>query len=711
MDELSRDANLPAADTVFAQRARRALATHEPLPYLEKSLLGLGSFLVDFVPLLGPAKGGVRAALADDAAGVGWNTAMLGIDLVLFGTPALARALQAGKVLSGGVAALPPAYQMILRGALRMADMFESVRDSYAAEHAAAPPRLAPEMYRLDRIGTSANTEAELDAIAARQTAAPAAEHLLVRLHGDDRLVRIERRESHFREVDMVTGAPVISADPIYLDPVDATYYSRPELPVDPFLPPLIAGSAAFRQRITIRQLQPFLDARANYDRTAAGYALARMFVLNMDSALQMRVAEHMVQTLEKSWDFVRLLNFAKRRGETWKIVVEDTPLGPHTSFPAKQIVLVPLERISSLPRYMSPRGATPATFEQILDHELMHALTGEFDPDRTIHGLTHRGGVSYLASRIAFDRGDTALPRVMYPHPSPPHISRQLSPHENPLKLFVRASDEAAMGDRLLDHHLVGGRPRVLGNEIVFGQEVNARPAVTGFDSIDSIMRRYTVHEIDPARTTNRAHYFEFGGSVAERRTVEALFPSIIDHDALSSVSASWEESLRLINRRWSLTWRAAERSGDAAPQTLFKIDRDAFDITFYGNEIRYLSEIGIRPVEPPRQLLLGLLALFLPTLEADDRIVAAGKGAYQTRSSLTLLADDLLFHLGYRYPRQIARRLADATDDATCHRLAEGLSDVRRAADKEDDYLSQRWVSPLCIRGTGCGCTILRR
>ncbi|MGI4813539.1 MAG: hypothetical protein ACRYGG_09435 [Janthinobacterium lividum] len=712
--EFFRERKMPITAALLTSRMKKELANRTPAIGSAQSDIDLGALLLDLTPIIGSGRALIDSAKDNDPLSVAWNTAMLGADLVFFGSPILRRALAAGKTFRNGLRGLPLASQMALRAAGKATDLFDTVKASYAIEKAAAPPMPTARIYAIQRpVGPRKAHETLQRTLPGDAQTPMESDHFIAKLSNDGRLVRLEPIDAHFRELDMATGRPIEGADPVYLDPLDRNYYSRPALREDPFIPPLIRDSATFNERITIVQVRNFLSSRPDFDRKAARKALNRMFTIDMDESTAARVSQYLQMTLENSWDFVRLLNAAERRKEAWRIVIEDRPVTPHTSFDTKRIVLTPPGRRNSLSPYMSPRGETPTTFEQAIDHEVMHAITGNFDPDRGRNGLTHRGGVSYFAARIAFDRGDVALPRVMYAHPLPPHLAVQARPHENPSRLFVQAAHETAIEDRLLDRLLDNGRPPAMGNEIIFGTELARRPAVAGFESVASLMMDYAEDlRAWPGDRANLAAYFDFGGSSTERAHTQILFNSIKGSNALVNLAAPWIRAWRPSDRRWTLIWRTAESStaADTDARTLFDIDDANRQIVFHSQGMVYLSEIDLRPVEPARQLLLGLVSLFAPILAADDQIIASGANAYSSRSSLTTLVDDILLHFGCVYPRQIARQLAGPFDAATGHRLTESISDVRRAADKEDNYLVSRWSGSLSEQGVDCRCSVLR-
>jgi hypothetical protein len=411
------------------------------------------------------------------------------------------------------------------------------------------------------------------------------------------------------------------------------------------------------------------------------------------------RFYRHVYQT---SGTFRRLVNYydsATTVLRHWQIVVGDLskvkPPGPAYTDLTNRKIYLPGDDVIETYRYMSAGGRHPFTSEQAYLHEMLHALTGAFDPE-AVHNLLNRGPIVYLTDKILNEAGYRFPEQVMY----------RAENYEGIVELTetveyrrAEAAHAANLENLHLDQQIDAALPAVSQDTLVEGVALRRRLTVSGVKKIKDEISRVdsSVREYREGYLGKFKHNFALATDVTtgSGAASEGLEQLVAFYGRLYKKSPTF--------RRLFDSMPATGAAADAANSWKFVLDKNVAiqelppgrvahgindstqKIYIFDDNTLYLGERGLHPVQYERKLTHEMVCIITGVSK-----IKAGE-AFYNRGAALYYTDKILKEAGFSQPRQLVAALAVSLDPESEARLLSYQTSARRSAAIEDRYLAQ--------------------
>jgi hypothetical protein len=650
---------------------------------------GLGTW-INTVPIVGPLYNIEEGVRHKDAARAAFGLLFLGADGI-------------DLAMSGGGAARGQGVHPIVPKLRRVAGRIDSSTGNPAG-HAEAI-ELSVDPVRIARL--DADVPAEYRALA-RQ--ARERKHVrwrdydVVHLDEEDRIVPVRRDGDNYVEVDWRTGHRLRETPDIRVDAGTGKGWRQRER-ARAYESAL--GDAELRKRFTVERVTDVIAHANDLKPHDFDAYFADAFALPPVSERPTFDATDFYRKLYRSSDtFRRLCNRhaqldARARNGTavpwkkWEFVIgEAGPLGSpnkaYTDFDHKRIYMPNDATIEAMP-YVTAAGTQSVTCEQAYLHEMIHALTGEHDPARSIDML-NRGPVVYLTDKILSEAGYAIPEQIMY--------RRRNSLDDMPIDQTVEyhagaAARSAAQENRHLDALIDAKRAPVKANTIVEGIPVASRSTVARTKEVlasvegekddlfmawasfkEKFDKNFAFYVQDRSMTTTLASdanvVVDFYGRLYQRSvTFRRMFDKMPVTDATRA--DPWKFVLEGDIEFDALSPGGQANGVAARSKKIYVLDDGS----------SYLTEFGLREVEVERKLAYQMICAMTGLSPLPPTQALSNRGA------AVFLTDRILKEAGFNYPRQLVAALAGPADAAAQGQLLAQQTPAMRSTAVEDRYL----------------------
>ncbi|WP_426318489.1 hypothetical protein [Pseudoduganella sp. R-43] len=514
--------------------------------------------------------------------------------------------------------------------------------------------------------------------------------HELVMLtNEEDRVVPVRNIGGAYQEIDWQTGHAVGTGRIIHYDSATQKFHSdlqlnggvRPtvEVPVDYHGTPI-----AERQTVVdvMRSLAPATDASV---RDIDAILNRRFTFQEQNNALREWASEgingmqglknFLKRMYERSYTFRRMLNYYDDTAgdKRWDLrfgvpglngkVVESPVQYPRTSH-------IEFPHAGVYDTFTSVGGTGLFTKENMVIHELMHALTGWRDPGRN---QPHLGGPSWAADKMLHEAGFTVRNRLLY---------LNLAGGDNDARrphLIQDMNAENIMLDEVMDRYRAPPIDGTMLEDIPLSQRVT----VEQWRQLEDQLQRPPDVTVDQCWSKLQGQ-FDFGldnvGDVSPQlREVKRITQRFLK----SKTFRSLVETMRV---RAAGAWKfefdpavAQEELGNAKSSTGASPMHGK--IYLYDAQTSYLAADGLHPTEYARKVLLGYI-------NAMTDLSMKAKNPFRNMGGAVKLANRILHESGFHYPEQLVA--ARAASDADAQRLLlDYITAARRNAALESAYL----------------------
>ncbi|MEA3117359.1 MAG: hypothetical protein QOI13_629, partial [Paraburkholderia sp.] len=692
--------NVPLTGEAALEEVERIVANLEAETENHRAWVRGAEMWIGMVPVAGPLYNIEEGVRHHDAARVAFGLLFLGVDLFDLTT--------AGGGPGAASRRAHPVSVKMRNAAARLDSSIVDVATHTAVRQAAADP--------VDIAVQDGDIPLVHRGLAAR--ARDGEQHVrwrdydVVHLEDEQRIALVTEFNGGYCEVDWGSGRRVRSRPALEVDPASGKLRPRYE--------PVEAPNARVE---TVRGFE--VDTRFTVDAVQrllkqAGHAELRNFERIFNKHFEYKSSGPDASTFdvnkffgglyERSHTFRRLanrfedvdgraLNGTRAPSKQWEMLVgEMGPLGSptkaYTDFEHRRIYMPKDEAIEAM-EYMTASGLQPMSLEQAYLHEMIQALTGAFDPARTVDML-NRGPVVYLTDKVLNEGGYAFAEQVMYRREN----SLPDMPRHETIEFHREAATQAAHAEnRYLDPIVDAKRARVPADALIEGVSVESRVTVR---EVREIVREVAMGEDDvfllmDQFDTKFGKNFGFVGSEStptevmasdakvlvsfyrrlyrKSETFRYLFDKMPTLDASLDPAAAWKFMLDESPPIDSLAQGASLRPATPGSKEIYLLE----------DGLQYLSANGLRDVEVERKLTYDMVC----AIGGFDRL-APGE-MYRNRGPAVYLTDSILTEAGFHFPKQLVAALANDGDALAQSQLLAYQTSAQRAAVTEDEYLSR--------------------
>lgn len=367
-------------------------------------------------------------------------------------------------------------------------------------------------------------------------------------------------------------------------------------------------------------------------------------------------------------------------------------------------IDMLPNDRISAL-SYFSAEGEQPFTLSQAVFHEVIHMMTGIKDiSSQVISGLSPAakgvGPVDHLTDLILFEIGEDLPIRVLY---ASEELRQSSQDARARLTLIKQAAQQTEAQQRAIATAFKNSLEQATIDSIILGQPIQQRTTVKQAINLTkqktSILRRYysestnrLAKETDLQEVLNGRvgllKNLNLGGLPDHLRLAyQTDFKSLLTKsEMMISDALVWWNKSRLARIPWKIRVERVENAmgENFEPISINLIDQ-VVDVRHH-DQLVYLSERGIKPLETSRLAALTLQKLFNhPFNETISQI------RYDERGWDVFRVNQIFAQLGrHKLTPQVSYRLISHEHQSIKEQLLAVNHHARLAAWKEDAFLN---------------------
>jgi hypothetical protein len=536
----------------------------------------------------------------------------------------------------------------------------------------------------------------------------------LVYLSNEDRVVLVKSQGGYFREVDWQSGKIELTKPLIFRDATLKQYYTSTGLKggTRDYDAGLSAGSELMH-RNTVEKTLLVLDQADDFRQYAFETLFKQHFSIQVQTDASTFDAFAFYTTLYKtSPTFRRIFNhFANRPGQlgidgaSWKLEINIGVIS-RTDFATKTIHIASDNEISQI-YYVGSQGLVPTRLEQMYLHEILHALTNQFDPIKTI-SFRNRGPIVYFTDKILSEAGYLFPQRLSYRRPSLFSSTRESLDFDD---LYTEEVINLVAQENLFLDNQVNSQVPSIEYKKVFGEELSARYTVSETNTIFDTL----IHPL----SEDSAFQFSFSEQLtllfdaADPETYRAL------RDFYAKLYQGSDTFSNFFNAFWHKRLiRPLKQTYEVIEPWQFEIDNNAplvelpvnkrvhciNDLTrkvyIFDDGTLYLSNRGLVPVERSRQLVHEMVQILTDLKDLPPLLALKNRGA------VVQITDKIFEEVNFNVPKQLVYKLALPGDLATQSLLRSYQLEANRAALLEDKFIAQHNVKhrssctplPLC-------------
>lgn len=479
----------------------------------------------------------------------------------------------------------------------------------------------------------------------------------LVYLSNEDRVVPIKPQGGYFREISYSSGTVDFERHLIFQDPATKIYYTSTGLKGgNPYNRELEAGELLSRYTIekTLAAVRFADDFSHREDFTSV---FTRHFPINQEArASTFSAFDFFKELYDTSPTFRSIFNGFVDNPQTspWRIEIKSKAIS-RADFDTKTIHIASDSEIVQMD-FVSEYGLTHSRQEQIYLHELLHALTGQHDPLKAIHGR-NRGPILYLTDKILSEAGYIFPQRLMYRR----YFSKQDSIETEELVNLV------AQENLFLDNHIDS---RIPDSEYtrVFGEELMTRYTIQETSNLFQRIKRakgrkIAEFEFEFAFDENAKLFLESSDAETHKGLI-SFYKNLYERSNtfFTLFDAFWAKQLSKMKQPWRF-----EIDNDAALSELPSNKRAHCinDLTrkvyIFSDGTLYLSNKGLVEVERVRQLVQEMVLLLTDLKDLPSFTALKNRGA------AVYLTDKILEEVKLNLPKQLVYRIAMPDDIPT--------------------------------------------
>jgi hypothetical protein len=518
----------------------------------------------------------------------------------------------------------------------------------------------------------------------------------LVYLKEEDRVVPVRSLGGYFREASWKSGEIDYTKHPIFQDPITKNYYSFDGLKGGGLAYDIDLKEADLLKRNTIEQTLNVLDQANDFTQRSFTDLFNQHFSISVQEPTSSFSAFAFYEKVYNlSPTFRRIFNRFHDTAahvvgiieEPWRIEIKHGAIS-RTDFSSRTIHIASDTEIEQSYYIAINNKLAASQKEQIYLHEILHALTGRFDPQKTL-SYRNRGVIVYLTDKILNEVGYVFPERLIYKRPS---FIQSNAENTKTLDVFVQDPQEIVN--------------LVTQENLFLDQYIDSRIPVTEYKKVfgEDLISRYTISEVNAiwdklAKLPNKP-----GLQFSFYERTEMLFVAS-DSDTFHALQGFYEKLyeksntfLKLFDAAWF-----QQIGKELRKPWYFEVDNEAAlmelpankkvhcinDLTrkvyIFDDGTLYLSNKGLIPVERSRQLV----QLMVQILTGVSDLPAAL--AFSNRGAVVQLSDKILAETKLYFPKQIAYRLAMPEDLETQNLLLKNQLQAARAAFLEDNVIKQ--------------------
>lgn len=364
---------------------------------------------------------------------------------------------------------------------------------------------------------------------------------------------------------------------------------------------------------------------------------------------------------------------------------------------------MLPADKISEL-SYVSFDGVHPVTLLQCVFHEIIHVITGLKDiSSQIISGLSPAargiGAVDHLTDRILFEIGENIPIRVIY---ATQEIMRSSQIVELRELLIKRAFRQTEAQKRAIDYALKHWEEQSIENTVLLGQPIQERSTIAQAMHLKQQKMGLLVH-YNADVTAKEADLRQLiNGQVGLLKNLD--LSTLPDHlymayqknfndlltknKMMANDALAWWNKNGLAKTPWKIRVERVENAIDANFEPISINRADQVIEVRHHDQLVYLSERGIKPLETSRLAALTLQKLFNQPFEVS----AIGSLRWDDRGWEVFRTNQILAQLSRgKLKPQISYSLVSNSDQTAKQRLLSINHSARLAAWKENAFLKR--------------------